>query len=257
MFMTFTWLVFAAPAVLALAGLVVRDVRKQKQDTPSGRRRARRGALQTFLPIERFHPSGAMVVAGQFRQMVAVGDLNLYALSLAEIEGLRDRFQATLQRLNEPFQISVQARRANYNDYVSYAAQVLEPARQSHPDERFGHYVAALQAFIREEAARPRTDRANLIVVEALPKMTGEKESEQLARMQEELQVVKRGLTEMGLAHGTLDAVGQVESVQHFWSRERAVSQRYRDAFDRQAHAPLVEGEASVSEEGIRHGHGG
>jgi hypothetical protein len=69
----------------------------------------------------------------------------------------------------------------------------------------------------------------------------------------------------MGLPLKVLEPIECVEAVQNFWNRERAVSQRYRDAFASQTHSPRVEGsevevddlvriqkEAAVTEESVR-----
>jgi len=239
-----TLLIGIVLAVLLLSGLILRDVRRQRRDpeehTPSKGKNS--PSLQEFLPFEGFEPSGAMRVAGHFRRMIRVGDVNLYSLSSHEIKALRDQFKAMLQRLNEPFQIVVQARRANYQDYVAYCAKTLKDASSAYGNPAFRSYSEALLHYIREESSRPRTDRANLVVVGALPKLGGESEASRLERVEREVNLVAHGFGDMGIAFRLLSAVEQVEALQNWWNRERAVSQRYRDAYDQGVHATVVEG---------------
>ncbi|EJY57305.1 hypothetical protein GCM10025858_37950 [Alicyclobacillus sacchari] len=235
--------------VAMLAFLVIRDARKAKG---IGRRSKRKvtPSLQEFLPIEQFHESGAVVVNGRFRKLIRVGDLNLYAMSMEEIAAVRDRFKAMLMRLDNPFQISVQARRANYTDFVAYAESTIDEAVEAYQNPAFAAYANAFKTYLRDEARKPRTDRENLIVVGVLPKVGGEEEKLQLERLAREQSFVESGLSAMGLPYDVLEPVQVVEAVQNFWNRERAVSQRYRDAVMRRMHAPRVYG-ADVEVEDI------
>lgn len=235
------FIVLGAVLVVMLVILILRDRRKQQGQ---GRRSKRKvtPSLQEFLPIEGFHESGAVIVNGRFRRLIRVGDLNLYAMSMDEIVAVRERFKAMLMRLDNPFQISVQARRANYTDFVAYAESTIDDAVKAYDNPAFAAYAEALKDYLREEALKPRTDRENLIVIGVLPKVGGEDEKLQLERLAREQSFVESGLSAMGLPYDVLEPVQVVEAVQNFWNRERAVSQRYRDAVMRRTHAPRVDG---------------
>jgi hypothetical protein len=231
----------AVLVVLTLVVLIILD--RRKQDGPKSRSKRRvTPSLQEFLPIERFHESGAVVVNGRFRKLIRVGDMNLYAMSMEEIAAVRDRFKEMLKRLDNPFQISVQARRANYTDFVKYAESVIDDTVKAYNNDTFVSYAEALKEYLRDEAQKPRTDRENLIVVGVLPKVGGEEERLQLERLEREQAFVEAGLSGMGLPYEVLEPVQVVEAVQNCWNRERAVSQRYRDAVQRRTHAPRVDG---------------
>lgn len=212
----------------------------------------RSGTLQDFLPLERYHESGAMLVDKQFKRQIRVGDVNLYSLSLVEITAMRNRFRDALKRLDNPFQISVQARRANYHDYVEYAVESIDAACAEYQNPSFLSFSEQLKRYLRAEAMTPRTDRENLIVVGVTPKMSGEKEAAQLERLDREQNYVEAGLSSMGLSHEVLDAVESVEALQNFWNRERAVHQRYRNLLRRQVHVPIVKGTEEVTEHAIQ-----
>lgn len=234
-------------AVGVLAMLILRDLRKQR--LASGKSVGKRKvtpSLQEFLPLSEFRESGAMVVGGKYRRLVRVGDLNLYSMSMEEIQTVRDRFQDTLKHLDQPFQISVQARRANYKDYVKYSESVVETAMKAYDNPTFGEYAKNLIDYLREEAQKPRTDRENLIVLGVLPKVGGESTQNQLERLNRELGYVESGLAGMGIPYNVLQPIESIEAIQNFWNRERAVSQRYRDAFVRNTHAPTVSGGEEV-----------
>ncbi|WP_206886436.1 hypothetical protein [Alicyclobacillus mali (ex Roth et al. 2021)] len=235
------FIVLGAVLVVMLVILILRDRRKQQGQ---GRRSKRKvtPSLQEFLPIEGFHESGAVIVNGRFRRLIRVGDLNLYAMSMDEIVAVRERFKAMLMRLDNPFQISVQARRANYTDFVAYAESTIDDAVKVYDNPAFAAYAEVLKDYLREEALKPRTDRENLIVIGVLPKVGGEDEKLQLERLAREQSFVESGLSAMGLPYDVLEPVQVVEAVQNFWNRERAVSQRYRDAVMRRTHAPRVDG---------------
>ncbi|MHB1681220.1 MAG: hypothetical protein ACYCYO_00130 [Bacilli bacterium] len=233
--------------VLMLLFLIWRDRKKTActlSRTTVGRKG--RGSLQTFLPLERFHKTGTMVVQGQFRRMIRVGDANLYALSTDEVVSVRNRFQDMLKHLNEPFQISVQARRANYRDFLAFARDRVGEAQAAYDHPAFVAYTESLLAFVQEEAAKPRTDRENLFVVGVVPKLGGEQEDAQLERLDRELNYVASGLHGIGLPFEILEEVQQVEAIQNFWSRERAVTERYRDLVRAHMHAPVVKGEETI-----------
>ncbi|MCL6600407.1 MAG: hypothetical protein K6T81_16985 [Alicyclobacillus macrosporangiidus] len=234
--------------ILTLGMLIFLDRRKQQEPKSRSKRKVT-PSLQEFLPIERFHETGAVVVNGRFRKLIRVGDMNLYAMSMEEIAAVRDRFKEMLKRLDNPFQISVQARRANYTDFVKYAESVIDDTVKIYGNPTFTSYAQALKEYLRDEAQKPRTDRENLIVVGVLPKVGGEEERLQLERLEREQAFVEAGLSSMGLPYEVLAPVQVVEAVQNFWNRERAVSQRYRDAVHRRAHAPRVTGaELEVSD---------
>lgn len=220
--------------------------------TPRSHRRKAGKSLQQFLPLQGFHPSGPMIVSGRFRQMIRVGDQNLYAMSLEEITVLRDRFRDMVKHLDHPFQISVQARRANYTDFVRYSEDVVKKTAKGYTNGDFSSYADALVHYLREEAAKPRTDRENLLVVGVMPKMTGESEAEQLQRLLREQGFVETGLQKMGLTYDVLDPIASVETIQNFYNRERAMSQRYRDAYQRLTHAPHVDGEEVTGDDVAR-----
>ncbi|ACV59977.1 MULTISPECIES: hypothetical protein [Alicyclobacillus] len=235
------FIVLGAALAVMLVILILRDQRKQQGQ---GRRSKRKvtPSLQEFLPIEGFHESGAVIVNGRFRRLIRVGDLNLYAMSMDEIVAVRERFKAMLMRLDNPFQISVQARRANYTDFVAYAESTIDESVKVYDNPAFTAYAEDLKTYLREEAMKPRTDRENLIVIGVLPKVGGEDEKLQLERLAREQSFVESGLSAMGLPYEVLEPVQVVEAVQNFWNRERAVSQRYRDAVRRRTHAPRVDG---------------
>lgn len=235
--------VIAIVAVGVLALLILRDLKKQR--SASGKSVGKRKvtpSLQEFLPLNEFHESGAMVVSGKYRRLVRVGDMNLYSMSMEEIQTVRDRFQDTLKHLDQPFQISVQARRANYKDYVKYSESVVEAAMKAYDNPTFGEYGRNLIDYLRDEAQKPRTDRENIIVLGVLPKVGGESIENQLERLNRELGYVESGLSGMGIPYSVLQPIEGIEAIQNFWNRERAVSQRYRDAFARHTHAPTVSG---------------
>jgi len=230
-------------AVIALLVMIWVDRRKtsKKDAKPIGKRKVS-AALQEFLPLHRFHESGALVVNGKFRKQVRVGDVNLYSMSIEEIQSVRDRFKDMLKHLDHPFQISVQARRANYTDFVKNSEAIVKDSIKAYKNSTFGNYSEQLLLYIQEEAQKPRTDRENLIVCGVLPKMGGEEEKSQLERLYREQAYIESGLSSMGVPYEVLGPIESIEAIQNFWNRERAVSQRYRDAFSRQTHSPRVDG---------------
>jgi len=243
------WWVYAAIFVVVLTVLIVRE-RKKGAGTGSagggkkgpGRVGTKHGhkALQAFLPIDGFDKDGSMRVQGQIRRLIKVDDLNLYALSTDEIRTRRDQFAGWLKRLQQPCQLSIQARRANYHDYVDYARESVEEAVNAYKDERFSRFATGLLEYLREEAARPRTDRENIIVIGTAPRIGAETETSQMERLEREQVMVEQGLRAMGLPYRVLDPVATVEAVQNMWSRERAVSQRYRDLLAQKVLSPNV-----------------
>lgn len=235
--------IIAAVAGVVLVGLFAVDLRKRKAKANKSRRRSTSASsLQAFLPIERFHESGALVVRGHFRRQIRVGDMNLHSMSLAEIQVVRDRFKEMLKYLDHPFQLSVQARRANYTDFLKHAEATINDVARAYQNRPFAEYAASLKAYLREEAQKPRTDRSNLIVIGVLPKVGGEEEKAQIDRLEREQGYVEIGISGMGLPYEVLDPIESIEAIQNFWNRERAVSQRYRDAFANQVHAPRIDG---------------
>lgn len=230
-------------AVIVLIVLILLDRRKTAASSgkPVGKRRVT-ASLQEFLPLQSFHESGALVVNGKFRKQVHVGDVNLYSMSGEEIQSVRDRFKDMLKHLDHPFQISVQARRANYTDFVKNSAVVINESIKEYQNPTFADYSQRLLSYIREEAQKPRTDRENLLICGVLPKMGGEDERSQLERLEREQGYIESGLSSMGVPYQVLDPIESIEAIQNFWNRERAVSQRYRDAFSRQTHSPRVDG---------------
>jgi len=240
---------FIVIMVLALVStisvLLIRERgRRGRAKTGSKRKRKITPSLQDFLPVDGFHADGAMRVSGQLRRLIRVGDMNLYSMSEEEIVAVRERFRETLKHLDNPFQISVQARRANYSDFLMYAQAVVDDSIQSYANSVFTNFAERLKNHLQDEALKPRTDRENLIVLGVLPKIGGEEEKAQLERLEREQGYVEAGLSAMELPYDLLDAIGSIEAIQNFWNRERAMSQRYRDAFARHTHAPRVEGAA-------------
>lgn len=229
--------------LIVFVALVARGSRTTSHGGHFRFRKTTSAALQRFLPLQAFHASGAMIVSGRFRQMIRVGDINLYSMTLEDIVVMRDRFRELVKHLDHPFQISVQARRANYTDFVRYSEDVVKRTVREYDNSAFSVYAHALAHYLREEAAKPRTDRENLIVVGVLPTMTGEDELGQLERLAREQGFVETGLQQMELPYQVLDPIDCVEAIQNFYNRERAMSQRYRDAFHRKTHAPQVDGQ--------------
>lgn len=237
---------FALTGGIAGMALLVRGRRvlSQGKGAPRSTYKKRRVAtLQRFLPLQGFHPSGAMIVSGRFRQMIRVGDQNLYAMTLEDITVMRDRFRDMVKHLDHPFQLSVQARRANYTDFVRYSEEAVRQTAQDYANDAFSAYARALGDYLSDEAARPRTDRENLIVIGVVPKITGEDAQGQLQRLARERGFVEGGLQQMGLSYEVLDPIACVETIQNLYNRERAMSQRYRDVYYRQTHAPHVDGQ--------------
>jgi hypothetical protein len=238
--------------VLFVALLIVRDQRKQKKTRTGGKRS---GALQEFLPLESFYSDGTLRVDGRFRRILRVGDVNLFALSLPDLARIRDTFKRMLQRMENPFQISVQARRANYTDYFQYAKETVAETVAQGENPAFAGFADDLLAHLEQEVQKPRTDRENLVVVSVLPKVGGESEEAQLERLYNEQRVVEDGFSDMGIRYDVLRPHQVVEAIQNFWHRERAITQRYRDALQRDMHAPKVVGSDRIDLEG-RESHG-
>ena len=236
------WIFIGGVMVVIVALLVLRERTKQGGAARSSKKKVT-PSLQEFLPIERFDPSGAVIVNGRYRRLIHIGDLNLFSMATEEIRAARDRFKNMLMRLDNPFQISVQARRANYTDFVDYAKSTIAETTKAYANPVFTEYANELLRYLQEEAQKPRTDRENLFVVTVLPKMGGEEAGAQLERLDQEQAYVEQGFSSIGVPYKTLDAVEVVEAVQNFWDRDRAVSQRYRDALGRRTHAPKVEGD--------------
>ncbi|MCY0875146.1 MAG: hypothetical protein OWT28_02565 [Firmicutes bacterium] len=239
--------VYLGIGLVALLVLLIWQQRKQPTRTDRGevarrRRRVSKATLQHFLPFQGFDPTGAMIVSGRFRRMIRVGDHNLYAMTTEDIQVLRDRFRDMIKHLDHPFQLSVQARRANYTDFVRYSEQVITETAKTYTQEGFSVYTSALLGYLQQEAAKPRTDRENLMIVGVVPKLTGESKPSQLSRLVREQGLVESGLTQMGLSYEVVDSIAAVEIIQNFFNRERAMSQRYRDAYARRTHAPHVTG---------------
>ncbi len=228
-------------AVFAVIILALIDRRKGKIKHINGKKRASH-SLQEFFPVEGFDESGAMIVNGKFRRMIRVGNVNLYSKSMEEIEAIWGHFREMLKKLDEPFQISIQARRANYTDYVKYVKTVVEKAINEYQNPAFSAYGTALMDYLSEEAKKVRTDRENVIVVGVLSKIGGESDHDQIERLDREMEYVDSGLQQMGVEYEVLDEIGMVEAIQNVWSRERAVSQRYRDSYEQHVHAPQVRG---------------
>ncbi|WDL99689.1 hypothetical protein [Alicyclobacillus sp. ALC3] len=239
-------IVIAVIMVMFLAVLITRDVRKQRGS--SGKKKVS-GSLQEFLPIERFAEDGSVVVNKRFRRLIHVGDVNLYSMSVEEIQATRDRFKEMLQRLDNPFQISVQARRANYTDFVKYTESAVDDTMNAYKNPVFNEYAKGLKQYIKEEALKPRTARENIIVVGVVPRMGAESPEAQLERLDREHAYVEAGLSNMGVPFQTLEPVEVIEAAQNFWNRERAVTQRYRDALVRRSHAPKVSGSSMIGSE--------
>lgn len=236
--------------VVGLIVMVVRDVRKRAKEggdasitVANKQLKGGKTSLQAYLPLQGFHPTGPMIVNGKFRNMIRVGDVNLYTKSYSEIQSLRDRFKDMLIQLEEPFQISVQARRANYTDYLKDATAKIDEANDTYQNPAFRAYSEALKSYLKTETAKPRTDRENLMITGTLSK-SGTKEEIQLERLQRETGYVLEGLRSMRIPFELLDGPQVVEAIQNFWSRDRAVSQRYRDM--KGVHASVVDGERSV-----------
>ncbi|WP_258111622.1 hypothetical protein [Alicyclobacillus sp. SP_1] len=238
--------------VLLMAILIVRDLKKQKKPRTAGKRS---GALQDFLPLESFFSDGTLRVDGRFRRILRVGDVNLFALSLQDLTRIRDTFKRMLQRMENPFQISVQARRANDTDYLRYARETVAETVADVGNAAFSEFADDLLAHLEEEVQKPRTDRENLVVLSVLPKVGGESEEAQLERLYNEQRVVEDGLSDMGIRYDVLRPHQVVEAIQNFWHRERAITQRYRDALQRDMHAPKVVGSERIDLEG-REAHG-
>ncbi len=241
------WIVIGVLMVVVLGFLVLRDRKKQGGGASQSKKKVT-PSLQEFLPIETFDPSGAVVVNGQYRRLIHIGDLNLFSMATEEIRAARDRFKNMLMRLDNPFQISVQARRANYTDFVDYAKSTIAETTKAYDNEVFMGYADELLRYLQDEAQKPRTDRENLFVVTVLPKMGGEEAQAQLERLDQEQAYVEQGFSSIGVPYKTLDAVEVVEAVQNFWDRDRAVSQRYRDALERRTHATKVDGDDEMVE---------
>ncbi len=238
------WLFMGGGLVLILGFLVIRDLRK-KPLSVTGKKRVT-PSLQEFLPIRGFERDNTVVVNGRYRRLIRVGDLNLFSMSMEEIRGTRDRFKAMLMRLDHPFQISIQARRANYTDFVKYAGDTVRKTMTAYDNPTFSLYAEDLLVYLQEEAQKPRTDRENLFVIGVEPKLGGQDLEAQLERLDEEQRYVEGGLSGMGIGCKTLGPVEVVEAIQNFWDRNRAVSQRYRDAVERQTQAPRVVGVEEV-----------
>lgn len=236
------WLMIAVLLIVALGVLIMVDRRKQLSSKRAGKVRKLASSLQEFLPLDGFHETGALVVHGHFRRQIRVGDMNLHSMSLQEIQAVRDRFKEMLKHLDHPFQISVQARRANYTDFLKHAEETVNHAVSVYQNPTFETYADSLKIYLREEAQKPRTDRANIIVIGVLPKVGGEDETAQIERLEREQGYVEAGVSGMGLPYHVLDPIESIEAIQNFWNRERAVSQRYRDAFASQIHTPRVDG---------------
>ena len=232
--------------VLVLAVLIVRDQRKTRAHPTD----AKRASLQDFLRLDGFHASGVLQVAGAFHELVAVGNVNLYALSSGEIQALRDQYKAMLQRLDEPFQIVVQARRANERDYVEDTTMTIRQANESYQNVAFSRYSEGLVAYLQTEASRLRQEYENLMVVGALPSIK-ESEAQRLERVEQERQRIEQGLTNMAVPHRVLGETEAAEAIQHFWSPHRAISQRYRDLLRHGAYAPVIDGEIEVRKEEV------
>ncbi|SHK66390.1 hypothetical protein [Alicyclobacillus tolerans] len=239
-------LILGSVLVLVMVWLVWRDQKKQR---PSRSRKKVQGALQDFLPMDSFREDGTLEVEGKFRRILRVGDINLFALSMQDILRLRETFKQTLQRMENPFQISVQARRANYTDYLNYAKEVVQETINDVNNEAFSAFSEHLLEHLEQEAQKPRTDRENLLVMSVLPKVGGESEEVQLERLHNEERIMVEGLSDMGIRYELLRPHQVVEAIQNFWHRQRAITQRYRDALERGMHAPRVTGTDDIPEE--------
>ena len=242
------WLIMGGSAVILVTFLVLRDQRMKDKSGVTRKKRVT-PSLQEFLPIRGFERDNTVVVNGRYRRLIHVGDLNLFSMSMEEIRGTRDRFKAMLMRLDHPFQISIQARRANYTDFVKYAGDTVRKTMKAYGNPTFSVYAEDLLVYLQEEARKPRTDRENLFVIGVEPKLGGQDLEAQLERLDEEQRYVEGGLSGMGIGCKTLSPVEVVEAIQNFWDRNRAVSQRYRDAVERQIQAPRVVGVEEVEVE--------
>ena len=246
-------LVIGTSLVIAFAVIVVRDVRKQRKGGTSSdattKSKKSSASLQDYLPLQGFHEeSGAMIVNGRFHRMIRVGDVNLYSLNYSEIKSLRDKFKEMVVHLQQPFQISVQARRANYTDYLQDAKQKIDDANAVYQNDRFKVYSEGLKAYLSEEVAKPRTDRENLVITGVVPKLGGSEEKVQIEELNRETEFVLEGLQGMRVPFRLLHRVEILEAIQNFWSRDRAVSQRYRDAMQEGVHTSRVDGEKEVNQ---------
>ena len=253
--MTNLVVVIVVVVVIAFAALIIKDVRKSRRATePTGNGKKvstskKKHSLQDYLPLQGFHHSGAMMVDGKFHRLIRVGDVNLYSMSFYEIENLRDQFKQTLVMMNEPFQISVQARRANYTDYLKDTMEKIDQANAVYQNPVFFDYTEKLKAYLVEEAAKPRTDRENLVITGVTSRFFGTKdEKAQIERLNDETAYMLGGLHTMRVPFEQLSDVEMVEAIQNFYSRDRAVSQRYRDALHNGVHTATVVGEERVDE---------
>ncbi|MCI0184941.1 hypothetical protein MM817_03238 [Acidibacillus sp. S0AB] len=243
--------------ILAFVALVLWDLQKSRHQGTSSQNASKKKyhPLQTFLPIDGFDDeSDAIRYRTKLKRILRVDNLNLNSMSAQEIEIQRNRFRDMMVRLSHPFQISMQARRANYTDYMNYVHDRIQPTLQEERDKGNTAFVAYGEQFMRylgEEVKKPRSDRENAFVV-SVPSKVGEKKEAHIERLEREVSYVEEGFESMKIPYLSLNRILTAELIQNFWNRDRAMSQRYRDAFRNFVHTPTVHGASTISDEDMR-----
>lgn len=242
-------------AIVAMFVFLILNNKRKSTKSPSPKKTSqpvktsskKKHSLQEYLPIDGFHESGAMIVRGKFHRVIRVGDVNLYTMSFTKIRNLRDGFRDMLKKMNEPFQISVQARRANYTDYLRDSINKINTADETYQNPVFHTYCESLKQYLKEEIAKPRSDRENLIITGVSSSFfSSKKESAILDRLNLETGYVLEGLSAMKVSYEMLSDVATIEALQNFWNRDRAISQRYRDMLENGVHVKTVMGAEEV-----------
>ncbi|WP_258111248.1 hypothetical protein [Alicyclobacillus sp. SP_1] len=224
-------LVFAAS--LALAGLVVWRQEKRKARTleePRAKVRRKTKPVQQLLPIDHVRADGTLVLAdGGMRKVLRVGNLNPYALSAAEAEGIRARFQTLLSTLREPFQIIVRGRRMDLSEYYTYFDALVEATAQKWENDRLLQYGRDLHRHLEERGEQQRTLRENLWVTSAHANWLSKSDEEVHQAVQHETETAFAGLMQCRVHPTLLGAEEAIEAQQQFLNRDK-VHARARDA---------------------------
>ena len=187
--------------------------------------------LQEFLPIERVEPTGELVLTNDaYRRLIAVGNVNPFALSEREARSIRDHFRSMFGKFRQPVQFIVRGRRMDLTDYRAYFSETYKTTAEKWENDRLLEYGRHVEAHLVDQGNRQRTIRENLFVTTADAGLLGERDLDELRRtLHQETDNVFSGLSSCRVSPQLMSAEETIESFQFFWNRDR-VHARARDA---------------------------
>lgn len=187
--------------------------------------------IQEFLPIQRVEPTGELVLTNDaYRRLIAVGNVNPFAVSESEARSIRDHFRTMFGMFRQPVQFIVRGRRMDLTDYRAYFADTYRTTAEKWENDRLLEYGRHVEAHLVEQGNRQRTIRENLFVTTADAGLLGERDLDELRRtLHQETDTAFSGLSSCRVSPQLMSAEETIESFQFFWNRDR-VHARARDA---------------------------